>query len=112
MKATGTRHDATTTKKELITVALADMWAVDMHPFHTVKSSGFRNYTQTVLNFGVNLKVGMSMDKTLHVQTAIKQNAHKRSSAGRKLLATILYAHLAEWFWIGWTTDIRTEGTN
>ncbi|PTQ37542.1 hypothetical protein MARPO_0056s0021, partial [Marchantia polymorpha] len=92
MTATATRRDATTSEKILITVALADMCAVDMRPFYIVKGTGFRNYTQTVLNIGVNSKM--------------------QSNAGREILIAALKAHLAEGIQIGSTTDIWTNDIN
>ncbi|OAE24427.1 hypothetical protein AXG93_4530s1290 [Marchantia polymorpha subsp. ruderalis] len=74
MTATATRRDATTSEKKLITVALADMCAVDMRPFYIVKGTGFRNYTQTVLNIGVNSKVGMLVDNILPDPTTESRN--------------------------------------
>lgn len=96
MTATATRRDATTSKKKLITVALADMCAVDMRPFYIVKCIGFMNYTQTVLNIGVNSKVGMLVDNILPDPTTISRNVQMRSIAGREILTAALKSHLAE----------------
>ncbi|OAE23367.1 hypothetical protein AXG93_1660s1260 [Marchantia polymorpha subsp. ruderalis] len=71
---TTTRRDAITTQKKLIIVALADLCAVDMRPFHIVKDSGFMNYTETFLNIGVNSKVNMRVDNILPYPTTIKRN--------------------------------------
>ncbi|BBN02288.1 hypothetical protein Mp_2g14090 [Marchantia polymorpha subsp. ruderalis] len=112
MTATATRRDATTSEKKLITVALADMCAVDMRPFYIVKGTGFRNYTQTVLNIGVNSKVGMLVDNILPDPTTISRNVQMRSNAGREILTAALKAHLAEGIQIGSTTDIWTDDIN
>ncbi|OAE30416.1 hypothetical protein AXG93_3483s1080 [Marchantia polymorpha subsp. ruderalis] len=109
MTATAMRHDATTSEKKLITVALADMCAVDMRPFYIVKGRGFRNYTQTVLNIGVNSKVGMLVKNILPDPTTISRNVQKRSNAGRKILTAALKTHQAEVVRIGNTTDIWTD---
>ncbi|BBN12813.1 hypothetical protein Mp_5g23090 [Marchantia polymorpha subsp. ruderalis] len=90
MTATATRRDATTSEKKLITVALADMCAVDMRPFYIVKGTGFRNYTQTVLNIGLNSKVGMLVDNILPDPTTITRNVQMRSNAGREILTATL----------------------
>ncbi|BBN19838.1 hypothetical protein Mp_8g14090 [Marchantia polymorpha subsp. ruderalis] len=106
------RADATTSEKKLITVALADMRAVDMRPFYIVKGTGFKNYTQTVLNIGVNSKVGMLVDNILPDPTTISKNVRMRSNAGREILIAALKSHLAEGIWIGDTTDISTDDIN
>lgn len=70
------RRDATTIEKKLIIAVLADMCAVDMHSFHIVKGSGFKNYTQTILNIGVNSKIDMSVDNILSNPITISRNVH------------------------------------
>ncbi|BBN07431.1 hypothetical protein Mp_4g03790 [Marchantia polymorpha subsp. ruderalis] len=112
MTATATRRDATTSEKKLISVALADMCAVDMRPFYIVKGTGFRNYTQTVLNIGLNSKVGMLVDNILPDPTTINGNVQMRSNAGREILTAALKAHLAQGIRIGNTTDIWIDDIN
>ncbi|OAE28013.1 hypothetical protein AXG93_2646s1150 [Marchantia polymorpha subsp. ruderalis] len=88
------------------------MRAVDMRPFYIVKGTGFKNYTQTVLNIGVNSKVGMLVDNILPDPTTISKNVRMRSNAGREILIAALKSHLAEGIWIGDTTDISTDDIN
>lgn len=65
MTATETRRNATATEKKLITSALVHICAIQMRPFHDVNNSGFRNYTQGVLNIGINSKMGKSVENIL-----------------------------------------------
>ncbi|KAI9909364.1 hypothetical protein PsorP6_015039 [Peronosclerospora sorghi] len=83
-----------------------------MRPFHIVNGKGFRDYTQTVLNVGVNSKVGLRSEELLPVPLTIGRNVATRAAAGRATLAADLKVHLAKGVKISTTTDICTGDIN
>lgn len=83
-----------------------------MRPFYIVKSSGFKNYVQIVLNIGVSLKVGMRVENNLPDPTTTSEKLQALCSAGREALTAAREAHLAEGIWIGSTTDIWIDYIN
>lgn len=107
-----TRCDPNPWEKKSITGALADMCAVDMRPFDIVKGKGFREFSQKLLNIGVNSKRGISIDKLFPAPITVSRNIERRSKSGRDVLTAVLVQHLDDGIGIGSTTDIWTDDVN
>lgn len=112
MTATETRSNATKTGKKLIKAALVNISAVEIQLFKIVKGSRFENYWQTVLNIGINLKVGMGADNIFPNPTIISGTMQTWSIAGRDISPAVLEMRLAESIQIDSTSDVWTEEIN
>ncbi|OAE29542.1 hypothetical protein AXG93_4459s1000 [Marchantia polymorpha subsp. ruderalis] len=81
-------------------------------PFHMVKGSGFKAYTQTILDIGVNFLRGLNVVELLHAPITVSHNNNNQAAQEHKTLSIEILKHVKTGIKMTSTTDIWTDDIN
>ncbi|OAE23645.1 hypothetical protein AXG93_4720s1100 [Marchantia polymorpha subsp. ruderalis] len=82
------------TEKSLVVVVVFDMCADDIRSFHMVKDSGFKAYTQTILDISVNSLCGLNFVELLLAPNTVSQNIIDRVAQGCNTVSIEILKHV------------------
>jgi hypothetical protein len=94
-------------KKKMLN-ALSDMCALDLRPFYTVSSAGFRGIQQA-LDIGFESKTPLFADDVLCDRTTIKRNCQSHKDSALESLLKDYKDHVVDGLIMGATTDLWTD---
>ncbi|BBN09826.1 hypothetical protein Mp_4g23020 [Marchantia polymorpha subsp. ruderalis] len=112
LTAFSTHRAPTQAEKRLVVATTADMCTEDILPFHMVKGSGFKAYTHTILDIGVNSSHGLNVVELLPTPITFSCNINDRAALWRKTLSTEIIKHVESDIKMASTTDIWTDNIN
>jgi hypothetical protein len=95
-------------KKKMLN-ALSDMCALDLRPFYTMSSAGFRGVIQQALDIGFESKTPLFADDVLCDRITVKRNCQSRKDLALESLLKDCKDHVVNGLMMGAITDLWTD---